>query len=77
MPAEPPERRKVKSGPAGAGEATDRHERAKDYLSPAEMARLLAADDPAGPLAMANLHSFAVTGPQSSGITSGGVFGLG
>jgi len=38
-----PERRKVKSGPVGALEATDRHERAKDYLSPAEMARLLAA----------------------------------
>ena len=43
MPAEPPEGRKVKSGPVGAGEATDRHERAKDYLSPAEMARLLTA----------------------------------
>ena len=43
MPAEPPEGRKVKSGPAGAAEATDRHERAKDYLSPAEMVRLLDA----------------------------------
>ena len=43
MPVEPPEGRKVKSGPADAVEATDRHERAKDYLSPAEMARLLAA----------------------------------
>jgi type 1 fimbriae regulatory protein FimB len=43
MPAEPPEGRKVKSGPAGTIEATDRHERAKDYLSPAEMARLLDA----------------------------------
>ena len=43
MPAEPPEGRKVKSGPVGAVEATDRHERAKDYLSPAEMARLLDA----------------------------------
>src|SRR3954471_8695711 len=43
MPAEPPEGRKVKSGPVGAVEATDRHERAKDYLSPAEVARLLAA----------------------------------
>src|SRR3954452_5058300 len=43
MPAEPPEGRKVKSGPVGAVEATDRHERAKDYLSPAEVARLLDA----------------------------------
>src|SRR4051794_17305247 len=43
MPMEPPEGRKVKSGPVGAVEATDRHERAKDYLSPAEMARLLDA----------------------------------
>src|SRR3954447_12674945 len=43
MPAPPPEGRKVKSGPVGAGEAADRHERAKDYLSPAEMARLLDA----------------------------------
>src|SRR4051795_12108752 len=41
MPAEPPNGRKVKSGPVGAVEATDRHERAKDYLSPAEMTRLL------------------------------------
>ena len=38
MPVEPPEGRKVKRGPVGAIEATDRHERAKDYLSPAEMA---------------------------------------
>src|SRR5215218_24838 len=43
MPVEPPEGRKVKSGPVGAIEATDRHERAKDYLSPAEVARLLDA----------------------------------
>src|SRR3954468_23791166 len=43
MPVEPPEGRKVKSGPADAVEATDRHERAKDYLSPAEVARLLDA----------------------------------
>ena len=43
MPMEPPEGRKVKSGSADAIEATDRHERAKDYLSPAEMVRLLAA----------------------------------
>ena len=42
-PAAAPEGRKVKSGPAGAAEAADRHERAKDYLSPAEMARLLDA----------------------------------
>src|SRR4028119_1044165 len=43
MPAKPPDGRRVKSGPAGAAEATDRHERAKDYLSPAEVARLLDA----------------------------------
>jgi len=43
MPAEPPEGRKVKSGSVGAVEAADRHERAKDYLSPAEMVRLLDA----------------------------------
>src|SRR4051812_3813394 len=43
MPAEPPDGRKVKSGSVGAVEATDQHERAKDYLSPAEMVRLLAA----------------------------------
>src|SRR5690242_6104879 len=43
MPAAPSDGRKVKSGSAAATEATDRHERAKDYLSPAEMARLLAA----------------------------------
>src|SRR5215212_3424727 len=43
MPVAPPEGRKVKSGPVGAVEATDRHERAKDYLSPAEVARLLDA----------------------------------
>jgi hypothetical protein len=47
MPAKPPDGRKVKSGPAGAGEATNRHERAKDYLSPAEMVRLLAPPAPA------------------------------
>src|SRR3954447_18958795 len=43
MPVEPPEGRKVKSGPVGAVEATDRHEHARDYLSLAEMVRLLAA----------------------------------
>ena len=43
MQAAPPEGRKVKSGPTDAVAATDRHERAKDYLSPAEMAQLLAA----------------------------------
>src|SRR3954449_11930550 len=43
MLVEPPKGRKVKSGPVGAVEATDRHERAKDYLSPAEVARLLDA----------------------------------
>ena len=43
MPMELPDGQKVKSGPAGVVEATDWHERAKDYLSPAEMARLLDA----------------------------------
>jgi type 1 fimbriae regulatory protein FimB len=44
MPAGPPGGRKVKSGPAGATEAAaDRHERAKDYLPPAEVTRLLDA----------------------------------
>src|SRR3954453_5887093 len=43
MPAEPPDGRKVKSKLADTVAATDRHERAQDYLSPAEMARLLAA----------------------------------
>ena len=46
MPVEPPEGRKVKSGPAGVTEATDRHERTKDYLSPAEIAPLLDAAKP-------------------------------
>jgi hypothetical protein len=50
MPAEPPEGRKVKSGPVGTVEATDRHERAKDYLSPAEMARLLDAEYATSPI---------------------------
>ena len=35
--------RKVKSVPAGASDAADRHERAEDYLSPVEMAKLLDA----------------------------------
>jgi integrase len=35
--------RKVKSAPIRTGEAADHHERAKDYLSPAEVARLLDA----------------------------------
>jgi site-specific recombinase XerD len=35
--------RKVKSAPIRTGEAADHHERAKDYLSPAEVARLLEA----------------------------------
>src|SRR3954452_17287619 len=43
MPADPPDRPKVKSGQADAVATTDQHERAKDYLSPAEMARLLDA----------------------------------
>ena len=42
MPAGAPNGRKVKSGPAGApDDAADQHERAKDYLSPAQMTRLL------------------------------------
>ena len=48
MPATSSNRQKVKSGAAIASEATaskaaDGHERAKDYLSPTEMARLLDA----------------------------------
>ena len=43
MRANPPKGQKVKSGPARAPEAADRHERAKDYLSPREVARLLDA----------------------------------
>ena len=42
-PAAAPKGRKIKSEPAGAVAAADRHERAKDYLSPAEMAGLLDA----------------------------------
>ena len=36
-------RRKVKSAPIRADEVVDRHERAKDYLSPAEVSKLLDA----------------------------------
>jgi type 1 fimbriae regulatory protein FimB len=43
MPPKPPDGRKVESGPAGAPSAADRHERARDYLSPGEVARLLDA----------------------------------
>ena len=43
MPATVSKGRKVKSALILAGEAADRHERAKDYLSPAEVARLLDA----------------------------------
>ena len=43
MPATTSKGRKVKSAPIRAGEAADHHERAKDYLSPAEVARLLDA----------------------------------
>src|SRR6202007_2826286 len=44
MPAGPPDRRNVKSAAADASNGTaDRHERAKDYLSPAEVTRLLDA----------------------------------
>jgi Phage integrase family len=39
----PSKRPSVKSGSAEASEAADRHERAKDYLSAAEVARLLNA----------------------------------
>ena len=52
MPAKLPERRKVKSGLGSAAEAADRHERARDYLSPGEMARLLDGEpalEPADP----------------------------
>jgi hypothetical protein len=37
MSAKLPDRRKVKSMPVDAVAATDRHEHARDYLSPAEM----------------------------------------
>jgi integrase len=44
MPAGEPNGRKVKSAPAGVADtAADGHERAKDYLSPAEVSRLLDA----------------------------------
>src|SRR5271156_4067690 len=43
MPATVSKGRKVKSAPIRAGDVADRHERAKDYLSPAEVARLLDA----------------------------------
>jgi site-specific recombinase XerD len=43
MPATTSKGRKVKSAPIRAGEAADHHERAKDCLSPAEVARLLDA----------------------------------
>lgn len=44
MPAAAPKGRSVKSGaPAAPDSAADGHERAKDYLSPGEMARLLDA----------------------------------
>jgi site-specific recombinase XerD len=43
MPAMASKRQKVKSEPAETGMTADRHQRAKDYLSPAEIARLLDA----------------------------------
>jgi type 1 fimbriae regulatory protein FimB/type 1 fimbriae regulatory protein FimE len=44
MATRPTDGRKVKSAPAGPAEpAADGHERAKDYLSPAEVVRLLDA----------------------------------
>jgi site-specific recombinase XerD len=41
VPAQPSKGRKVKSDPVRAAEATDGHERARDYLAPAEVAKLL------------------------------------
>lgn len=44
MPAPAPKRRNVKSGPGhGAAGAADGHERAKDFLTAAELAALLEA----------------------------------
>jgi integrase len=43
VPKTPPNRRKVKSISTGASNAANQHERAKDYLSPGEMAKLLDA----------------------------------
>jgi len=43
VPATPTKRRKVKSSPDTSAEAADQHERAKDYLSPDEVAKLLDA----------------------------------
>ena len=43
VPATPTKGRKVKSGPEHATDAADRHERAKDYLAPNEVAKLLNA----------------------------------
>lgn len=43
MPAASSKGRKVKSAPICGGDVADRHERAKDYLSPTEVAKLLDA----------------------------------
>ncbi len=43
VPVTPTDRRKVKSAPDRASDAADKHERAKDFLSPGEMAKLLDA----------------------------------
>lgn len=43
MRATPTKGRKVKSSSAGAPDAADQHERAKDFLSPSEMTKLLDA----------------------------------
>jgi type 1 fimbriae regulatory protein FimB len=43
VPATATKGRKVKSSSAGAADAADQHERAKDFLSPSEMAKLLDA----------------------------------
>jgi hypothetical protein len=43
MSAVASKRQKVKSAPAETSVTADRHKRAKDYLSPAEIAKLLDA----------------------------------
>jgi len=43
VPATPTKGRKVKSSPDTSADAADQHERAKDYLSPGELAKLLEA----------------------------------
>jgi hypothetical protein len=43
VPAIPTKGRKVKSSPDSSADVADRHERAKDYLAPGEVAKLLNA----------------------------------